>query len=167
MKVEPIYNALNNFRYFNSKYINSQPKVILFSMSISAKIINVLLLSGVGLFFIGTFSIIFYFIIGFVIEIIISPLYPIIGWILFVIGGSFIVITPRKYYHTIKRGNKRPLEIELLIIGLCGLILCTSISIAVDIYIYRNDGVFPFRTLLFFTAGFVGFIIIKIRRKKK
>jgi len=26
--VEPIYNALNNFPYFNSKYINSQLKVI-------------------------------------------------------------------------------------------------------------------------------------------
>ena len=75
----------------------------------------------------------------FVIEIIISPLYPIIGWILFVIGGFFIVITPRKYYHTIKRGNNRPLEIELLIIGLCGLIFCTSISIATDIYFYRNE----------------------------
>ena len=86
-------------------------------MSISAKTINVLHLSGVVLFFIGTFSITFYFIMLFVIEIIISPLYSIIGWLLFVIGGFFIVITPRKYYHTIKRGNKRPLEIELLIIG--------------------------------------------------
>ena len=103
----------------------------------------------------------------FIIEIIISALYPIIGWLLFAIGGLFIIITPRKYYHTIKRGNKRTLEIELLIIGLCGLILGTSISIAVDIYIYRNDGVFPFRTLLFFTAGFLGFIIVKIIRKKK
>jgi len=56
-------------------------------MSISSKTINVLLLSGVVLFFIGTFSIIFYFIMCSVIEIIISPLYPIIGWILFVIGG--------------------------------------------------------------------------------
>ena len=136
-------------------------------MSISSKTINVLLLSGVILFLIGTFSIIFYFMMCSVIEIIISPLYPIIGWLLFVIGGSFIGITPRKYYHTIKRGNKRPLEIELLIIGLCGLILCTVISITVDIYIYKNDGVFPFRTLLFFTAGFVGFIIVKIRWKKK
>jgi len=136
-------------------------------VSISAKTINVLLLSGVVLFFIGTFSITFYFIMLLVIEIIISPLYSIIGWLLFVIGGFFIVITPRKYYHTIKRGNNRPLEIELLIIGLCGLIFCTSISIAADIYFYRNDGVFPFRTLLFFTASFVGFIIIKIRRKKK
>jgi len=136
-------------------------------MVISSKIINVLLLSGVVLFFIGTFSFIYYFIMCFVIEIIISALYYIIGWLLFVIGGFFIGITPRKYYHSIKRGNKRPLEIELLIIGLCGLILCTFISIATDIYIYRNDGIFPFRTLLFFTAGFVGFIIIKIIRKKK
>ena len=136
-------------------------------MSISSKTINVILLSGVVLFFIGTFSIIFYFIMCFVIEIIISPLYSIIGWILFVIGGFFIVITPRKYYHTIKRGNKRPLEIELLIIGLCGLILLSSISIAVDIYVYRNEGVFPFRTLLLVIASLVGFIIGKIRRKKK
>ncbi len=136
-------------------------------MSISSKTINVLLLSGVVLFFIGTFSIIFYFIVSFVIEIIISPLYSIIGLILFVIGGFFIIITPRKYYHTIKRGNKRPLEIELLIIGLCGLILLSSISIAVDIYVYRNEGVFPFRTLLLVFASLVGFIIGKIRRKKK
>ncbi len=136
-------------------------------MSISSKTINVILLSGVVLFFIGIFSIIFYFIMCFVIEIIISPLYSIIGWILFVIGGFFIVITPRKYYHTIKRGNKRPLEIELLIIGLCGLILLSSISIAVDIYVYRNEGVFPFRTLLLVIASLVGFIIGKIRRKKK
>ena len=167
MKVEPIYNALNNFPYFNSKYINSQLKVILFSVSISAKTISVLLLGGVILFFIGTFSIISYFIMCFIIEIIKSPLYYIIGLLLFAIGGFLIVITPRKYYHTIKRGNKRPLEIELLIIGLCGILICISISIAADIYIYRNDGVFPFRTLLFFTAGFVGFTIIKIRRKKK
>ena len=136
-------------------------------MSISSKTIDVILLCGVVLFFIGTFSIIFYFIMCFIIEIIISALYPIIGWLLFAIGGLFIIITPRKYYHTIKRGNKRTLEIELLIIGLCGLILGASISIAVDIYIYRNDGVFPFRTLLFFTAGFLGFIIVKIIRKKK
>ena len=136
-------------------------------MSISSKTINVILPSGIVLFFIGIFSIIFYFIICFVIEIIISPLYSIIGWILFVIGGFFIVITPRKYYHTIKRGNKRPLEIELLIIGLCGLILLSSISIAVDIYVYRNEGVFPFRTLLLVFASLVGFIIGKIRRKKK
>ena len=103
----------------------------------------------------------------FVIEIIISPFYPIIGSILFVIGGFFIIITPRKYYHTIKRGNKRPLEIELLIIGLCGILLCTVISITVDIYIYRNDGVFPFRTLLIFIAFFIGFITVKIMQKKK
>jgi len=136
-------------------------------MSISSKTINVFLLSGVVLFFIGTFSIIFYFIMYFVIEIIISALYYIIGWILFVIGGFFMIITPRKFYHKIIRNNKSPLEIELLIIGLCGILLCTVISIAVDIYIYRNDGVFPFRTLLFFTAVFIGFIIVKIIRKKK
>ena len=135
-------------------------------MSISSKTINVILLSGVVLFFIGIFSIIFYFIMCFVIEIIISALYSIIGWLLFAIGGFFILITPRKYYHTIKRGNKRPLEIELLIIGLCGLILLSSISIAVDIYVYRNEGVFPFRTLLLVIASLVGFIIGKIRRKK-
>jgi len=104
---------------------------------------------------------------SFVIEIIISALYSIIGWILFVIGGFFMIITPRKFYHKIIRNNKSPLEIELLIIGLCGILLCTVISIAVDIYIYRNDGVFPFRTLLFFTALFIGFIIVKIIRKKK
>ncbi len=136
-------------------------------MVISSKIINLLLLSGVVLFFIGTFLIIFYFLMCFVIEIIISHLYPIIGWLLFVIGGFFIAVTPRKYYHAIKKGNKRTLEIELLIIGLCGLILVTFITIAVDIYIYRNDGVFPFRTLVFFTAVFIGFIIVKIIRKKK
>jgi len=104
---------------------------------------------------------------GFVIEIIISALYYIIGWILFVIGGFFIIITPRKFYHKIIRNNKRPLEIELMIIGLFGMLLCTIISIAADIYIYRNEGVFPFRTLLVFTAGFVGFIIVKKIRKKK
>ena len=136
-------------------------------MSISSKTISVLLLSSIILFIIGTFSIIFYFMMSFVIEIIISALYSIIGWILFVIGGFFIIITPRKFYHKIIRNNKSPLEIELLIIGLCGILICTSISIAVDIYIYRNDGLFPFRTLLFFTASFVGFIIVKIRRKKK
>ena len=136
-------------------------------MSISSKTINIFLLSSVVLFFIGTFSIIFYFIMSFVIEIIISALYSIIGWILFVIGGFFMIITPRKFYHKIIRNNKSPLEIELLIIGLCGILLCTVISIAVDIYIYRNDGVFPFRTLLFFTAVFIGFIIVKIIRKKK
>jgi len=104
---------------------------------------------------------------GFVIEIIISALYSIIGLILFVIGGFFIIITPRKYYHTIKRRNKRPLEIELLIIGLCGMLLCTIMSLAADIYVYRNDGLFPFRTLLLFTASFVGFIISKNIMKKK
>ena len=102
-----------------------------------------------------------------VIEIIISPFYIIIGWILFVIGGIFILITPRKFYHKIIRNNKKPLEIELLIIGLCGILLCAIISVAGDIYIYRNDGVFPFRTLLFFTAVFIGFIIVKIIQKKK
>ena len=141
-------------------------KVILCSMSISSKTINVILLSGVVFLFIGTFSIIFYFIMCSVIEII-SPLYFFIGWLLFAIGVFFIGITPRKYYHTLKRGNQRTLGIELFIIGLCGLILGTFISIAVDIYIYRNDGVFPFRTLLFFTAGSVGFIIVKKIRKEK
>jgi len=104
---------------------------------------------------------------GFVIEIIISALYSIIGWTLFVIGGFFIIITPRKFYHKIIRNNKKHLEIELLIIGLCGMLLCTIMALAADIYIYRNDGVFPFRTLLVFTAGIVGFIITKIIRKKK
>lgn len=136
-------------------------------MPISSKTINLALLIGIVLFIIGTSSIIFYFIMGFVIEIIISALYSIIGWILFVIGGFFIIITPRKFYHKIIRNNKSPLEIELLIIGLCGMLLCTIMSMAADIYIYRNDGVFPFRTLLVFTAGFVGFIIVKIIRKKK
>jgi len=103
----------------------------------------------------------------FVIEIIISALYSIIGWILFVTGGFIIIITPRKFYHKIIRNNKSPLEIELLIIGLCGLILSTFISIAVDIYIYRNDGVFPFRTLIFFTAVFIVFVAIKIIQNKK
>jgi len=136
-------------------------------MSISSKTINVFLLSSVVLFFIGTLSISFYFITSFVIEIIISALYSIIGWILFVIGGFFIITTPRKFYHKIIRNNKSPLEIELLIIGLCGLILLSSISIAVDIYVYRNEGVFPFRTLILVIASLVGFIIGKIRRKKK
>jgi len=103
---------------------------------------------------------------SFVIEIIISALYSIIGWILFVIGGIVIIITPRKFYHKKIRNNKKPLEIELLIIGLCGMLLCTIMSMAADIYIYRNDGVFPFRTLLVFTAGFVGFIVKIIRKKK-
>ena len=136
-------------------------------MSISSKTINIFLLSGVALFFIGTFSIIFYFIMSFLIEIIISALYTIIGWILFVIGGFFIIITPRKFYHKIIRNNKSPLEIELLIIGLCGLILLSSISIAVDIYAYRNEGVLPFRSLILVFASLVGFIIRKIIRKKK
>jgi len=104
---------------------------------------------------------------SFVIEIIISALYSIIGWILFVIGGFFIIITPGKFYHKIIRNNKSPLEIELLIIGLCGLLLSTFISIVIDTYIYRNDGVLPFRTLIFITACFLGFVIAKIIRKKK
>ena len=136
-------------------------------MSISSKTINKILLSSVVLFLIGTLSIIFYFIMSFVIEIIISALYSIIGWILFVIGGFFIIITPRKFYHKIIRNNKSPLEIELLIIGLCGLLLSTFISIVIDTYIYRNDGVLPFRTLIFITACFLGFVIAKIIRKKK
>ena len=119
------------------------------------------------IFIIGTSSIIFYFIMCSVIEIIISPFYIIVGWILFIIGGFFILITPRKSYHKIIRSNKKPLEIELLIIGLCGLLLGTIISMAVDIYIYRNEGMFPSRTILFFTAVFIGFITIKIMRKKK
>jgi len=133
---------------------------------ISSKTINLSLLIGVVLFIFGTSSIIFYFIMSFVIEIIISALYSIIGWILFVIGGIVIIITPRKFYHKKIRNNKKPLEIELLIIGLCGMLLCTIMSMAADIYIYRNDGVFPFRTLLVFTAGFVGFIVKIIRKKK-
>ena len=137
-------------------------------MSISSKTINNILLSSVVLFLIGTLSISFYFITSFVIEIIISALYSIIGWILFVIGGFFIIITPRKFYHKIIRNNKSPLEIELLIIGLCGILLGTIISMAVDIYIYRNErGMFPFRTILYFTAVFIGFITVKIIQKKK
>ncbi len=136
-------------------------------MPISSKTINIILLSGVVFFIIGTSSIIFYIIMCSVIEII-SPFYYIIGWILFVIGGFFIIITPRKFYHKIIRNNKKPLEIELLIIGLCGLLLCAIISMAGDIYIYRNEGrMFPFQTILFFTAVFIGFIIVKIMQKKK
>ncbi len=138
-------------------------------MPISSKTINLFLLIGVVIFIIGTSSIIFYFIMCSFIEIIISPFYPIIGMILFVIGGFFIMITPRKFYHKIIRNNKRPLEIELLIIGLCGILLGTIISMAVDIYIYRNErGMFPFRTILYFTAVFIGgFITVKIIQKKK
>jgi hypothetical protein len=136
-------------------------------VSVSSKTRNLFPLIGAVIFTIGTSLIIFYFIMSFFIEIIMSPFYVFIGLILFAIGFFFIIITPRKFYHKIIRNNKKPLEIELLIIGLCGMLLCTIMSVVADIYIYRNDGVFPFRTLLVFTAGFVGFIIIKIIRKKK
>ncbi len=162
-----IFFSLNNFAYFKSKHINNQLKYNI-NVPISSKTINLALLIGIVLFIIGTSSIIFYFIMGFVIEIIISALYSIIGWILFVIGGFFIIITPRKFYHKIIRNNKKPLEIELLIIGLYGMLIVIIWSMAADISIYRNEGgMFPSRTILSFTGFFIGFIMVKIIEKKK
>ena len=115
----------------------------------------------------GTVFIILYFLAGTFANII-SPIYIIIGLMLFIGGGIAILVIPKEHYHEKGRDDKKGLDMEMLLLGSCALLVGFIIAMSADMWTHQTERSWlPYRTITFISAGLLGFITIKVMTNGK